>query len=308
MATLLSIVFLTLVLSTHHAVGGRGRISRAGNMREELRNIALRRSPQEMLCSRYEGGVEKYCPKKESSPGSASSVNPSLIDFLATGLDNCPITNWNCPDDTIKTLTNVDSWEDCGRACDTYYGCKWWTFTYENKLPRCYLKSSCKDGRIQVGFTSGPKGCPPNLRSRSPAVRGICQSCGSCSCCLGACIFGACIPACIGNARSKSSVQEACLFEANTLSMGDCSGSCPVGGEASCQTCLAATGSKKCQQTKSFGCFTCVLAVGKALYDCIGQFEKPLDILNCIKGAIPDCASCACELACKVFPAICPLC
>eukprot|EP00092_Neocalanus_flemingeri_P085989 GFUD01108282.1.p1 GENE.GFUD01108282.1~~GFUD01108282.1.p1 ORF type:complete len:158 (-),score=15.92 GFUD01108282.1:578-1051(-) len=149
MATLLSIVFLTLVLSTHHAVGGRGRISYAGNMREELRNIAQRRNPQEMLCSRYEGGVEKYCPKKESSPGPKLPLP-------------CPRDNWNCEGDIIKTIYNVTSWEDCGRACDTYHGdgCEYWTYTYTyiKNISVCNLQSSCP-GRKSDDSTSGPWYC-----------------------------------------------------------------------------------------------------------------------------------------------------
>eukprot|EP00092_Neocalanus_flemingeri_P085991 GFUD01108284.1.p1 GENE.GFUD01108284.1~~GFUD01108284.1.p1 ORF type:complete len:136 (-),score=8.97 GFUD01108284.1:578-985(-) len=127
MAALLSILFLTLVLSTHqHAVG---------------------RKREDQLCRTYEEKVEKYCPKKESGPKLPLP---------------CPRDNWNCEGDIIKTIYNVTSWEDCGRACDTYHGdgCEYWTYTYTyiKNISVCNLQSSCP-GRKSDDSTSGPWYC-----------------------------------------------------------------------------------------------------------------------------------------------------
>eukprot|EP00092_Neocalanus_flemingeri_P098442 GFUD01125536.1.p1 GENE.GFUD01125536.1~~GFUD01125536.1.p1 ORF type:complete len:133 (+),score=11.06 GFUD01125536.1:89-487(+) len=131
MAALLSILFLTLVLSTHHAVGGK----------------------QEKLCRKYERGVEKYCPKKESSPG------PKLPW-------PCPWLHWNCEGDIIQTLYNMTSWEECGRACDNDHqdGCEYWTYTtyyYIGSDPVCNLQSSCP-GKRSFDSISGPWYCYPS--------------------------------------------------------------------------------------------------------------------------------------------------
>eukprot|EP00092_Neocalanus_flemingeri_P085992 GFUD01108285.1.p1 GENE.GFUD01108285.1~~GFUD01108285.1.p1 ORF type:complete len:132 (-),score=8.95 GFUD01108285.1:578-973(-) len=123
MATLLSIVFLTLVLSTHQAVGGK----------------------QEKRSRKFEEKVEKESGPKLSWP-----------------CPYCPWYNWNCEGDIIKTIYNVTSWEDCGRACDTYHGdgCEYWTYTYTyiKNISVCNLQSSCP-GRKSDDSTSGPWYC-----------------------------------------------------------------------------------------------------------------------------------------------------
>eukprot|EP00092_Neocalanus_flemingeri_P052335 GFUD01061169.1.p1 GENE.GFUD01061169.1~~GFUD01061169.1.p1 ORF type:complete len:279 (+),score=6.55 GFUD01061169.1:84-920(+) len=278
MAALLSIFFLTLVLSTHHAVGGKR---------------------EDQLCSKYEGGVEKYCPKKESGP---------KLPWP------CPWNNWNCEGDIIQTLYDVTSWEDCGRACDNYHhvdGCEYWTYTYKYikrvSVPVCNLQSSCP-GRRSDDSTSGAWNCIPQSTVQTKSTS-LCSSCGSCPCCIGVCAWGVCIGGCASLAKTGASVEEACLYQANSLYMNECSGHCSVGGEPACQTCIEDTGAEKCATTKSFGCFSCAYGVGEALVYCLEQGGSAKRILTCIIEKIPDsCASCACALACKLYHPICPLC
>eukprot|EP00092_Neocalanus_flemingeri_P052334 GFUD01061168.1.p1 GENE.GFUD01061168.1~~GFUD01061168.1.p1 ORF type:complete len:281 (+),score=3.96 GFUD01061168.1:84-926(+) len=279
MAALLSIFFLTLVLSTHHAVGGKR---------------------EDQLCSKYEGGVEKYCPKKESGP---------KLPWP------CPWNNWNCEGDIIQTLYDVTSWEDCGRACDTYHvdGCEYWTYTYYSPVidPVCNLQSSCP-GRRSDDSISGAWNCPQSTVQAES--KGLCSSCGSCPCCIGACIWGVCLPligGCIPTAKTGASVEEACLYQASSLITNECSGNCSVGGEPACQTCIEDNGAETCATTSSIPrkCWPCIISVVAAYRSC-RKLGSPRLILTCIIEKMNSklCISCACKLACKHYHPICQYC
>eukprot|EP00092_Neocalanus_flemingeri_P085990 GFUD01108283.1.p1 GENE.GFUD01108283.1~~GFUD01108283.1.p1 ORF type:complete len:271 (-),score=7.34 GFUD01108283.1:610-1422(-) len=270
MATLLSIVFLTLVLSTHQAVGGK----------------------QEKRSRKFEEKVEKESGPKLSWP-----------------CPYCPWYNWNCEGDIIKTIYNVTSWEDCGRACDTYHGdgCEYWTYTYTyiKNISVCNLQSSCP-GRRSDDSISGAWNCPQSTVQAES--KGLCSSCGSCPCCIGACIWGNCIGGCADTAKTGASLEEACLYQASSLITNECSGNCSVGGEPACQTCIEDNGAETCATTSPWKCLPCVYAVGKAFLSC-RKLGSPKLILACIIAKmVKKCASCACKLACKHYHPICKLC
>merc|ERR1712215_415875 len=230
-------------------------------------------------------------------------------ELVAKLVKTCPIFDYDCSDTDISTYFNITSYEDCGRMCLTYEGpgnCSWWSYDLRTYI--CHLKSSCVEGVWRPGWISGPKGCPT---MSTDSKIDICSSCGSCPCCIGVCFLGNCAGECIFSAKEDQSVDEACLYEAQSITNTSCSDDCSK-GETSCQTCIEDSILNDCLQTPTSSCWGCLTAIQKAIVECYNPLKSWSEILTCIKDKIknnvPDCVKCVCKIVCKIFPETCLIC
>merc|ERR1712215_546872 len=230
-------------------------------------------------------------------------------ELVAKLVKTCPIFDYDCSDTDISTYFNITSYEDCGRMCLTYEGpgnCSWWSYDLRTYI--CHLKSSCVEGVWRPGWISGPKGCPT---MSTDSKIDICSSCGSCPCCIGVCFLGNCADGCIFSAKEDQSVDEACLYEAQSITNTSCSDECSK-GETSCQTCIEDSILNDCLQTPTSHCHRCLKAIRKAIFECYKRKKPWKEVWTCIKEKLqksaPGCVKCACTILCKLHPKICTIC
>jgi len=144
------------------------------------------------------------------------------------------------------------------------------------------------------------------------AAQGVCSQCGTCSCCLGACIFGACVPFCVPAAYTGMPTEEACYSNAlHIIKSDDCKGNCGANTRgyatapdvAACNTCIkdhsALEPTCKAMHIQSGSCFACTFTVIHAIYGCKDKPEIP-EKAHCVMEKVPgNCKDCLCSIICK---------
>merc|ERR1719430_1218172 len=101
------------------------------------------------------------------SPGQAEEATSSAPaeDVRTSNLTSrdyaCPAIDINFAGDDIGYVEGVDSWQECGRQCEHFYECKYWTFgdSHTGYYHQCYLKFGNSGFSINSAFISGARGC-----------------------------------------------------------------------------------------------------------------------------------------------------
>jgi len=91
--------------------------------------------------------------------------------------DECPMKDIGIPGNDVAHVTNIDKWEDCGKACIANPKCLFWEYQLKNK--HCYMKNSDSTKKHESTKISGSRDCALAL-AETEKKRGICMKSFKC--------------------------------------------------------------------------------------------------------------------------------